>query len=165
MLNVTYDNKMTFRRHIEHIARKASGKLTSSKRFFWLLNAHDRETLCKALCQSSALHIGWGGAAVASLISLLEEIKERVRRIIEDEINLPSLQQRRDVASLSTMFKIRHQDAARLQPLHQPPRHVHRITRTGNEYPQPWLNPAVEHGVTKDNLSQETYTTECTVNV
>lgn len=89
MLGVTYDNKMTFKRHIEHIARKAKA----------FLAVDGKETVrgSNTLCWNTHPSRGeWGRGGATSHLSLLDKIQERARGIIqedepESEPNLPSL--------------------------------------------------------------------------
>ena len=53
VLGVTYDSALTFRHHIERLAREASGKLASLRRISWLLDAKGFEVLYKAQVRSS----------------------------------------------------------------------------------------------------------------
>ncbi|XP_045133977.1 uncharacterized protein LOC123517690 [Portunus trituberculatus] len=48
VLGVTYDFALTFRHHIERLAREASGKLASLRRMSWLLDDKGLEILYKA---------------------------------------------------------------------------------------------------------------------
>lgn len=90
---------------------------------------------------------GWGPAGTH--LSLLNKIQERTRRVTkEDEPSIePSrrnLQQCRDLASLTTVFKIHRQRSAHLQPQCQPPGLVQRTIETVQGFLQSQLDPTVE---------------------
>ena len=65
VLGVTYDSALTFRHHIERLAREVSGKLASLRRVLWLLDGKGLEILYKAQVCSSLEYscLAWGGAA------------------------------------------------------------------------------------------------------
>ncbi|MPC94566.1 hypothetical protein E2C01_089740 [Portunus trituberculatus] len=65
VLVVTYDSALTFRHHIERLAREASGKLASFRRMSWFLDDKGLEFLYKAQVRSSLEYscLAWGGAA------------------------------------------------------------------------------------------------------
>ncbi|MPC66265.1 hypothetical protein E2C01_060412 [Portunus trituberculatus] len=55
VLEVTYDSALTFRHHIERLARDALGKLVSLRRMSWLLDDKGQEILYKAQVRSSLM--------------------------------------------------------------------------------------------------------------
>ncbi|XP_045106831.1 uncharacterized protein LOC123501859 [Portunus trituberculatus] len=135
VLGVTYDSALTFRHHIERLAREASGKLASLRRMSWLLDDKGLEILYKAQVRSSLEYscLAWGGAASRHL-SLLDRVQARAVRLIKDsgarnEPKLHSLQHRRDVAGLAVMYKIQQQRIPHLQALRQPLRRAQVTTR------------------------------------
>ena len=135
VLGVTYDSALTFRLHIERLAREASGKLASLRRISWLLDNKGLEMLYKAQVRSSLEYscLAWGGAASRHL-SLLDRVQARAVRLIKDsgarqEPNLHSLQHRRDVAGLAVMYKIHQQQIPHLQALRQALRRAQVTTR------------------------------------
>lgn len=136
ILGVTYDSKLTFRSHISQLARTAAGKLASLRRISWLLDCKGRQLLYKAQIRSTLEYacLAWGGAAPSHL-STLDKIQRRAARIIwEDEREprtpLDSLQHRRDVAGLTTLYKVQQCPASPLTQLHQPLRRVEVNTRS-----------------------------------
>ena len=89
--------------------------------------------------------LAWGGAA-AKHLSLLDRVQDRARSIIQDgdptqEPHLQNLQHRRDVAGLTTLYKIQQQRTAHLQPLRQPARQVQRSTRRVERTPDALAEP------------------------
>ena len=83
VLGVTYDSALTFRSHIERLAREASGKLAALRRISWLLDRKGLEVLYKAQVRSSLEYscLAWGGAASRHL-SLLDRVQARAVRLI-----------------------------------------------------------------------------------
>ncbi|KAG0722156.1 hypothetical protein GWK47_045040 [Chionoecetes opilio] len=126
VLGVTYDCRLTFKAHIERLARESSGKLASLRRMSWLLDSKGLEVLYKAQVRSSMeyAYLGWGGAANKHL-ALLDKVQGRAMRLIRDsgagqEPRLHSLQHRRDVAGLTVMYKVHQQRVPHLHTLRQP---------------------------------------------
>ncbi|XP_045115988.1 uncharacterized protein LOC123507079 [Portunus trituberculatus] len=76
VLGVTYDRKLTFRTHLERLAREASGKL-ASLRISYLLDAKGLELLYKSQVRSSLEYacLAWGGAASKHL-ALLDKVQD-----------------------------------------------------------------------------------------
>ena len=145
VLGVTYDNKLTFRSHIERLAREASGKLASLRRISPLLDSKGMEVLYKAQVRSSLEYacLAWGGAANKHL-ALLDKVQERAARLIREAGHQPalqSLQHRRDVAGLTVMFKVQLQCVPHLQSLRQPPRQAQVPTRAVTSAPEELLVP------------------------
>ena len=145
VLGVTYDSALTFRCHIERLAREASGKLAALRRISWLLDGRGLEVLYKAQVRSSLEYscLAWGGAASRHL-SLLDRVQARAVRLIRgsgggQEPALQTLQHRRDVAGLTVMFKIQQKRVPHLQPLRQPLRRARVITRTVASVPEELL--------------------------
>ena len=136
VLGVTYDAKLTFRSHIEQLARTAAGQLASLRRITWLLDERGRELLYKAQIRSTLEYscLAWGGAAPTHLATL-DRVQRRAERLIwelhpEQQSTLLSLQHRRDVAGLTTLYKVQVVGDNHLQPLHQPKRCTGANTRS-----------------------------------
>lgn len=147
VLGVTYDSWLTFRTHIERLAREASGKLASLRRISWLLDGKGLEMLYKAQIRSSMEYssLAWGGAAKKHL-SLLDKVQARAVRLIKDsgadrDPTLHSLQHRRDVAGLTVMFKVQQQRVPHLNALRQPLRQTEVTTRAVAQCPGQLLHP------------------------
>jgi len=141
ILGTVFDKKLTFKSHIESLARRASQKLASFRRISWLLDDKGKELLYKAQIRSALEYscLSWGGANTTHL-GLLDKIQERAKRIIKDRtsdlpLNLDSLQHRRDVAGLTTMYRIHLQKVAHLQPMRLPRRRAVRTTRRVEQAP------------------------------
>ncbi|KAG0726704.1 putative RNA-directed DNA polymerase from transposon BS [Chionoecetes opilio] len=85
VLGVTYDCRLTFKAHIERLARESSGKLASLRRMSWILDSKGLEVLYKAQDRSSMEYacLGWGGAANKHL-ALLDKVQGRAVRLIRD---------------------------------------------------------------------------------
>ena len=132
VLGVTYDHRLTFKMHIESLAREASGKLASLQRMSWLLDRRGLEVLYKAHVRSSLEYVclAWG-SATNKYLALLDKIQARVARLIgkNDGGRVPQLQHWWDVVGLTVMFKVRVKWVRHLQALWQPPRQVQINTR------------------------------------
>ena len=129
ILGVTYDSKLTFRTHIEELARRIS----------CLFDSRGRELLYNAQIRSSLKYccLAWGGAAPTHL-AMLDKIQRRAARIIREghpDGALLTLQHRRIVAGLTTMYKVQELRVPHLQPIRQSPRHVEMNTRAVNTTP------------------------------
>ena len=148
ILGVLYDRKLTFKRHIENIARKASTKIASLRKIAWFLDRNGKEFLYKSQIRSVMEYsfLSWGGAAKTHL-ALLDKVQRRAVRLIEDgatgplHTNLDPLQHRRDVAGLTTFFKVHHEHTSHLQPLRQQQRLAVRTTRTVERAPAALMEP------------------------
>lgn len=147
VLGVTYDSKLTFRTHIEQLTRTASRKLASLRRISWLLDNRGREVLYKAQIRSSLEYscLAWGGAA-NKYLTLLNKIQDRAVRIIQGgqtqyQPDLHTLQHRRDVAGLTTLFKVQQQNVSHLQELRQPARQAQVRTRAAETAPAALVQP------------------------
>ena len=132
-LGVTYDKSLSYQTHIRQVTKKAAGKVSCLRRITWLVGSDALELLYNAQIRSTMefAPLTWGGAAQTHL-ELLNKVQRRVERMVhgeEPESNFTSLQHRRDVAGLTTMYKIHEMDAEHLRPLRQPLRPVPRITR------------------------------------
>ena len=145
VLGVTYDSTLTFRRHIERLAREASGKLAALRRISWILDGKGLEVLYKAQVRSSLEYscLAWGGAASRHL-SLLDRVQARAVRLIRGsaggrEPALQTLQHRREVAGLTVMYKVQQQRVPHLQPLRQPLRRARVTTRAVTSVPEELL--------------------------
>ena len=147
VLGVTYDSKLTFKSHIERLAREASGKLASLRRMAHILDSRGIEVLYKAQVRSSLEYacLAWGGAASKHL-ALLDKVQDRAARLIRGEEGdqaaaLQTLQHRRDVAGLTVMFKIQQQCVPHLQSLRQPARQAQVATRAVTLAPEELQQP------------------------
>ena len=132
ILGLVYDKALTFQQHIVMISKKAAGKIAALRRISWLVEEKDLETLYKAQIRSAMefAPLAWGGASPTHL-ALLDKVQRRAERVIHGEqpSRLQPLQQRRDVAGLSAMFRVQEQKVEHLQELRRPPRPVPRLTR------------------------------------
>ena len=79
VLGVTFDHRLTFKTHIERLAREASGKLASLLKMSWLLDRRGLEVFYKAQVRSSLDYacLAWGGATTKYLV-LLDKVQARV---------------------------------------------------------------------------------------
>ena len=133
ILGITYDKSLTYHDHILNTSKKAASKLTALRRITWLLGTDGAAVLYKAQIRSAMefAPLTWGGAAPTHL-ELLNKVQRRAERLIfgdEADSNLDTLQHRRDVSGMSTMYKIHVLDREALRPLRQAPRAVPRATR------------------------------------
>ena len=133
ILGVIYDKKLSFQRHIISISKKAAGKLTALRRITWLVETHEMEILYKSQIRSTMefAPLCWGGAAPTHL-ELLNKVQRRAERLMYGDVEespLTSLQQRRDVAGLTALYKIQVLGAEHLRSLRLPQRPVPRVTR------------------------------------
>ncbi|XP_050704952.1 uncharacterized protein LOC126990373, partial [Eriocheir sinensis] len=147
VLGVTYDSKMTFRTHIERLAREASGKLASLRRMSWLLDGRGLEVLYKSQIRSSLEYacLAWGGAAHRHLAHL-NRVQDRAERLIRSsstawDPQLQPLQHRRDVAGLTVMFQVQQLRQPHLQELYQQRRRNLVTTRAVVSAPEQLLQP------------------------
>ncbi|XP_045105433.1 uncharacterized protein LOC123500953 [Portunus trituberculatus] len=154
VLGVTYDRELTFRTHIERLAREASGRIS------WLLDSEGLELLYKTQVRSSLEYacLAWGGAARTHL-ALLDKVQERAARLIKgnntgQEPCLHTLQHRRDVAGITVMYKVHVCHVSHLEALRQPSRlaevHTRAVTLAPKELLQPrcrtWHHQRQFHG-------------------
>ena len=88
ILGVIYDNKLTYRSHIDNIARKASAKITSLRKISSLIDKKGRELLYKSQVRAAMEYscLAWGGAANTHL-RLLDRVQKRAIAIIEAKSN------------------------------------------------------------------------------
>ena len=147
ILGVTFDSKLTYQAHITQLARSAAGKLACLRRMSGLLDSKGRELLYKAEIRSSLEFscLAWGGAAPSHL-AVLDKIQRRAERLIEDGLpeqraGLHSLQHRRDVAGLATLYKVQEQRTPHLQELRLPPRRAEVLTRAVSAAPTALATP------------------------
>ena len=120
-------------KNIKTVALKAAAKITCLRRITWVAGTDALELLFKAQIRSTMefAPLTWGSAAPTHL-ELLNKTQRRAERLIygdQVEPKLTSLQHRRDVAGLTTMFKIHIEKVEHLRPLQQAPRPVRRATR------------------------------------
>ena len=123
-------SKLTFRSYISQLARTAAGKLASLRKISWLLDCKGRQLLYKAQIRYSLEYacLAWGEAA-PSHFSPFDMIQRRAVRIIweyewEPRMPLDNLQHRRDVAGLTTLYKVQQCSASPLTQLREP---MHRV--------------------------------------
>lgn len=148
ILGVTYDRKLTFKSHIERLAREGSGKQASLRRMSWLLDSKELQILYKAQVRSSLEYacLAWGGTAHKHLV-LLDKVQGRAARLIRDSGSMQqhpglcSLQHCHDMAGLTVMYKIHHQRVHHLQALRQPLRRAQVATRSASRVPAELLQP------------------------
>jgi len=143
ILGVTFDSQLTYKTHIENVARKASSKLAALRRLAWLLDRKGKEILYKAQIRSVMEYspLTWGGAAKSHL-HILNKVQERAQRTIiggapqdNNHHTLQDSQHRRDVAGLTTFFKFQEQHVAHLVGLERPLQRRERTTRTVEQTP------------------------------
>ncbi|XP_045124027.1 uncharacterized protein LOC123511983 [Portunus trituberculatus] len=144
ILGVTFDSKLTYQAHLTQLARTAAGKLACLRRMSGFLDSRGRELLYKAEIRSSLEYscLAWGGAAPSHL-AVLDKIQRRAERLIEDGPpeqqaglhSLHSLQHRRDVAGLATLYKVQEERTPHLQELCIPPRRAEVLTRAVSAAP------------------------------
>lgn len=110
ILGVTYDSKLTFRTHIEQLARTAAGKLPFLRRISLLLDQRGRELFYKTQIRSPLEYscFAWGGASFTHL-ETLDKVQRRAKRLIWDtqpgrRTSMDTLQHRQDVAGLSILY-------------------------------------------------------------
>ncbi|MPD03438.1 hypothetical protein E2C01_099077 [Portunus trituberculatus] len=124
-----YDSKLTFKTHIAQLARTAAGKLASLRRISWLLDRRGESCssrLRSAPHSSILASPGEGGEGVVKThLAKLDAVQRRVERIISEDqpeqpSTLQSLQHRRDVAGLTTLYKLQQRTTVHLQQLQQP---------------------------------------------
>ncbi|MPC14307.1 hypothetical protein E2C01_007071 [Portunus trituberculatus] len=123
VLGITYDCRLTFKSHIERLAREASGKLASLRRMSWLLDNRSLEILYKAQIRSSMEYgyLAWGGAARKHLVLIDKRDSLRKEELgTSHDCNL--CKQRRDMEGLTVMFKVQVKRVSHLEPLRQPQR-------------------------------------------
>ncbi len=106
VLEVTYNHKFTVKHNIERLGRDASRKISL------FLDVKCLEILYKAQVRFSKeySYLAWGKAASAHL-SILDKVHARAVKLIMEssvtqELDLQSLQHRRDVADLTVMLKV-----------------------------------------------------------
>ena len=133
ILGVCYDRSLTYQSHISNVTKKAAGRIASLRRITWAVSQNELETLYKSQVRSVMEYapLTWGGAAPTHL-EMLDKLQRRAERLIYGDPHdspLPTLQHRRDVAGLTTLYKIQEQEAENLRPLRQEARPVPRATR------------------------------------
>lgn len=91
VLGVTYARALTFKSHVERLARQASGKLAVLRRMASLLDSRGMEILYKAQFRSSLEYscLAWGETANKHL-TLLDKVQDRSARLIKDCCNGPT---------------------------------------------------------------------------
>ncbi|MPC88890.1 hypothetical protein E2C01_083813 [Portunus trituberculatus] len=115
-----------------------------------LLDSKGREFIYKAEIRSSLEYscFAWGGAAPWTAV--LDKIQKRAERLIKDGLpeqqaaslySLHSLQHRRDVAGLATLYKVHDQRIPHMQELRLPPRRAEVLTRTVSPVPSVLTTP------------------------
>ena len=137
VLGVEFDSKLSFSRHVENLARKASTKITVLRRMKQLLDKKGLCTLYKAQVRS---HLEYGFLAWISCpqshLALLDRVQRRAERLMasigeqEQQPSLDSLEHRRKVGALTALHKAQVQHVAHLSGLRIPWRQPIRSTRS-----------------------------------
>ena len=135
ILGVSFDSTLSFKTHIENLARQASKKVAALRRILQLLTPDGALQLYKSQIRSKLEYacLAWGGAAKTHL-ALLDNVQKRALRLVslatgpEPSAPLGSLQQRRDVAGLTVLFKAQQLHTPHLAPLKQ--QHTQQVYHT-----------------------------------
>ena len=127
ILGVEIDSSLTFTNHAKKVAKNAAWKLSCVRRISHLLDAKGVEVLYKAqirpLMEYSPLT--WSSCP-PSYLATLDRVQRRAQRLVESRappraLNyLQPLQERRDVAGLSVMYKTHHLCTSHLTALRLP---------------------------------------------
>ena len=134
---------ITFDRHLESVARKASQKVTLLRRMKHLLNTTNLMTLYKAQVRPIMEYapLTWMASAQCHL-NLLDRVQRRAMRLINEQAQLQpqhqgvdqcpidTLEHRRRVGALTVLHKAQVQRVSHLVELRVPWRRVERNTRT-----------------------------------
>ena len=155
ILGVEIDSKLSFHRHLESVARKASLRVTLLRRMRHLLDAKGLMTLYKAQVRPIMEYspLAWLSSAQLHL-SLLDKVQRRAERLIYEADDqghqdaaqqrpnprshqgvpthqlLDSLEHRRRVGALTVLHKAQVQHVPHLTTLQVPRRRSERTTRT-----------------------------------
>ena len=138
ILGVTFDSKLTWNKQLSNVSGRAGQKLGALRRVASKLSVPGRATVYKSQVRSTMEYssLAWMGAAPTHL-GKLDSVQSRAFKIIgvseEDaanNLNIQSLQHRRNVASASLMFKMHTSSCPeKLKELCPPPPTRSRITR------------------------------------
>ena len=133
ILGLCYDKALTYHTHLCSLAKRTAGKNAALRRITWAVDEKAMETLYKAQIRSvmEFAPLTWGGAAPTHL-GILDKMQRRAERLMYGDCsdsNLQSLQHRRDVGGLTTVYKIHVKGAVHLQSLRQPALPAPRVTR------------------------------------
>ena len=148
ILGVEVDSTLSFSRHLETVARRASLRVTLLRRVRHLLDADGLMTLYKAQVRPVMEYspLTWMNSAQCHL-SLLDQVQRRAERLISDargqhqhqrpqrrrqqqQQQLDSLDHRRRVGALTVLHKAQVQHTPHLAALRVPWRRNERTTRT-----------------------------------
>ena len=137
ILGVEFDSSLTFTRHVDNLARKASSKISVLRRMKQLLDKKGLSMLYKAQVRS---HLEYGFLAWMSCprshLDLLDKVQRRAERMIasigahEEQPSLDSLAHRRRVGALTVLHKAQVQQVPHLAGLRIPWRQPTRSTRS-----------------------------------
>ena len=141
ILGVDLDRELRFDRHIKHVARQASLRVSALRRVAGLLDKRGILLLYKAQVRPYLEYgtLTWMSSA-ATHLRLLDKVERRVQRLLEDDHHQPPppqhttpldpLEHRRDVAALVVFHKAQVQGVPHLARLRLPQREAVRDTRT-----------------------------------
>ncbi len=140
ILGVDLDKELRFDRHLKHIARQASLRVSALRRIASLLDKRGILLLYKAQIRPYLEYgaLTWMSSAPTHL-RRLDKVERRVLRLVEnnnlqppllDTTPLDPLEHRRDVAALTVLHKAQVQGVPHLAGLRLPPRAFTRSTRT-----------------------------------
>ena len=137
ILGVEFDSKLTFSRHVNNLARKASSKISALRRMKQLL---DKKGLCMLYKSQVRSHLEYSFLAWISCprshLALLDKVQRRAERLIasvgeqEEQPSLDSLEHRRMVGALTVLHKAQVQQVPHLSGLRIPWRQPTRSTRS-----------------------------------
>ena len=137
VLGVEFDSRLSFSRHVENLARKASTKITVLRRMKQLL---DKKGLCMLYKAQVRSHLEYGFLAWMSCpmshLALLDKVQRRAERLMasvgEQELqpSLDSLEHRRNVGALTVLHKAQVQQVPHLAGLRIDWRQPMRSTRS-----------------------------------
>jgi hypothetical protein len=110
ILGISISENLSWRDHLLNLVAAAARKLGALVRVAKYFTSSQLLTIYKSNIRPSIEYCShvWGGS---SSVWVLERIDRRARRLIgapEDEMNLQTLQQRRDIADLTILYKIYH---------------------------------------------------------
>ena len=137
ILGVEFDSRLSFSRHVNNLARKASTKISVLRRMKPLLDKKGLSMLYKAQVRS---HLEYGFLAWISCprshLARLDKVQRRAERLIasvgdqEQAPLLDSLEHRRMVGALTVLHKAQVQQVPHLAELRIPWRQPIRSTRS-----------------------------------
>ena len=127
ILGVEVDSRLSFTSHAKKVAKNAAWKLSCIRRISNFLDAKGIEILYKAQVRSLMEYspLTWSSCP-PSYLATLDRVQRRAQRLMESRVppHMPSylqpLQQRREVAGLSVMYKVHHLRTPHMTPLTLP---------------------------------------------